>query len=218
MRRSPRSLLACCAAVVVALVTVVVVGSDLRALHRRAHDLGSPRSVSVAVRDLPLGARVTARDLRTVSRYASMVPRDAVVEPERVVGRVVAVPIAADAVVQAAHLADADRPGLTGLVPVGGRAMTIRTDDGMRPPRGAVVDVLAALDPALSGAAPGGAVTVARAARVLAVDDGADAQYAEPGTAGVTLLVTEDEAHGLAFAAANGVLSLALAPPEDACC
>jgi Flp pilus assembly protein CpaB len=218
MRRSPRSLLACCAAVVVALVTVIVVGSDLRALHRRANDLGPLRSVSVAVRDLPLGATVTARDLRTTSRYESMIPPDAVVAREHVVGRVVAVPIAADAVVQGAHLADADRPGLTGLVPVGSRAMTVRTDDGLRPPRGAVVDVLAALDPAFSGAAAEGAVTVARAARVLAVDDGVDAQYAEPGTAGVTLLVTEEEAQSLAFAAANGVLVLALAPPEAACC
>ena len=60
---------------------------------------------------------------------------------------------------------------------------------------------------------------MAHAARVLAVDDAADADAtgAADGV-GVTLLVTEDEARGIAFAAANGVVTLALAPPEDACC
>ena len=70
---------------------------------------------------------------------------------------------------------------------------------------------------ARSDARPTGreAEVVAHAARVLAVD--ADDDALADG-AGVTLLVTEDEARGLAFAAANGVLTLALAPPEDACC
>jgi Flp pilus assembly protein CpaB len=83
----------------------------------------------------------------------------------------------------------------------------------MRPPAGAVVDVLAALDPSVS--ASNRAVSVARAARVLAVDE---SDGARADGAGVTVLVTDAEASGLAFAAANGVLTLALAPPEDACC
>ena len=73
--------------------------------------------------------------------------------------------------------------------------------------------MLVALDPTLSDRREG--QVVARAARVLAVE--ADDDALADG-AGVTLLVTEDEARGLAFAAANGVLTLALAPPEDACC
>ena len=48
------------------------------------------------------------------------------------------------------HLTARDRDGLSGLVPVGYRAVRIRPDDGFRPPVGAVVDVLAALDPTLS--------------------------------------------------------------------
>ena len=34
----------------------------------------------------------------------------------------------------------------------------------------------------------------------------------------MTLLVTENEARAIAFAAANGSMMLALAPPEAACC
>jgi Flp pilus assembly protein CpaB len=111
------------------------------------------------------------------------------------------------------NLTAANRRGLEGLVPPGSRAVRIRTDDGMQPPVGAVVDVLAALDPTISET--GRADVVARAARVLAVDESDDARA---DGVGVTVLVTDAEAGGLAFAAANGVLTLALAPPEDACC
>ena len=79
------------------------------------------------------------------------------------------------------------------------------------------MDVIASLEVAIDRAAE--AEVVAHAARVLAIDgtDDAAATGAAAGV-GVTLLVTEDEARGIAFAAANGVVMLALAPPEDACC
>jgi Flp pilus assembly protein CpaB len=57
------------------------------------------------------------------------------------------------------------------------------------------------------------AVIVASGARVVAVDDHTTTDDAN---AGVTLLVTESEARVLAFAAANGDLTLAIAPPESA--
>jgi pilus assembly protein CpaB len=213
MRRSPRSVLAWSAALVVVIVTAVVVFGDLSSLHRRARDLGAPLTVYVAAHDLPLGATLGANDLQGMSRYASMIPDQAIVDSDDALGRVVAVPVVAGSVVQAAHLTDRDRDGVSGLVAVGYRAVRVRPEDGLRPPAGAVVDVLVALDPTLSERTE--ATVVAHAARVLSVesDDGAMVD----GT-GVTLLVTEDEARELAFAAANGVLTLALAPPEDACC
>jgi Flp pilus assembly protein CpaB len=213
MRRSPRSVLAWSAALVVVIVTAVVVFGDLSRLHRRARDLGDPHTVFVAAHDLPLGATLGANDLEGISRYASMIPDQAIVDPDDALGRIVAVPVVAGSVVRAAHLTDRDRGGVSGLVPVGYRAVRVRPEDGLRPPAGTVVDVLVALDPTLSDRTE--ANVVAHAARVLSVepDDGATVD----GT-GVTLLVTEDEARELAFAAANGVLTLALAPPEDACC
>ena len=213
MRRSPRSILAWSAALLVALITIVVVFSDLATLHRRARDLGAPRRVLVAAHDLPLGATLGATDVRAISRYASATPDDAVVDLDEVVGRVVAVPVLEGSVLLEPHLTERDRDGLSGLVGFGYRAVRVRPEDGMRPPTGAVVDVLVALDPTLSDGSE--AQVVAHAARVLAVEADDDALVEG---AGVTLLVTEDEARGLAFAAANGVLTLALAPPEDACC
>jgi Flp pilus assembly protein CpaB len=211
MRRSPRSAFAFAAAVVVALVTLWVVGSDLRALHARAHDLGRVRHVAVAVRALPLGTKVRAGDVRVVARYASTLPPGAI-DTSGAIGRVLALPVARGAVVQRAHLS---ATGFAGLVAPRQRAIRIHTDDGLVPERGAVVDVLAAFDPSV--AAEPSAVTVATAARVLAVDASDTGSGATNG-AGVTLLVTEAEAHSLAYAGANGVLILALAPPEAACC
>jgi len=170
--------------------------------------------VLVAVHDLPLGATLGATDVRSVTRYASSLPGDAVSDDRDATGRVVTVPVVAGAVLQRAQLAPADRDGLTGLVPVGSRAVRVRPDDGLAPPVGAVVDVFASVDASVDAGAE--ATVVARAARVLAVDT-ADRNDEGRGV-GVTLLVTENEARGLAFAEANGVLTLALAPPEDACC
>jgi Flp pilus assembly protein CpaB len=214
MRRSPRALVAICAAIAVACTTVAIVCADLSTLHRRAASLGRPRSVLVAVHDLPLGATLGATDVRSVTRYALSVPADAVGDRHDATGRIVAVPVVAGAVLQRAQLAPADRDGLTGLVPVGSRAVRVRPDDGMAPPIGAVVDVFAAVDASVDATAE--ATTVAHAARVLAVDT--DRATDDSSGVGVTLLVTANEARGLAFAAANGVLTLALAPPEDACC
>jgi Flp pilus assembly protein CpaB len=209
VRRSPRALVAWVAAVAVALVTANVVANNLATLHRRAATLGPQRPVVVATTDLALGAHVHASDVRTVEMYASTVPPGALHRTTDAIGRVVAVPVLKGASVSSRHLAPAHRTGVDGLVPDGSRAVRITTDDGLRPNRGAVVDVLVSLDPSEVAQAGGGAgaITIVHAARVLAVD-----------ARGVTLLVTEPEAHSLAFAATNGTLMLALAPPEAACC
>jgi Flp pilus assembly protein CpaB len=207
IRRSPRSFVALGAAVVIALATLWVVATDLRALHGRARDLGARAHVVVARHDLALGATVAESDVRRVSRHASTLPPGAL-DIDAVVGQRVVIPVVAGAVVQQAHVGET-------VVEPGYRAVRIRTEDGLVPARGAVVDVLAAFDP---GVAPApGAVTVAAGARVLGAE-APDDTHSETGAGGVTLLVTEDEAHALAYADAFGVLSLALAPPEAACC
>jgi Flp pilus assembly protein CpaB len=220
MRRSPRFVVASGTAVVVGLGTAYTVATDLAALHRRAGDLGPERSVLVATHDIALGSALAEDDVTVVHRPESMVPADAAREPDVVVGRTVAVPVVRDAVLQAAHLVPPERDGLDGLVPPGRRAVRIEPVDRARPEPGTVVDVLAALDPGLT---PGDdrATAVARGARVLSIGEdsvSADGGYDAGPAYGVTLLVTQEEAYDLAFAAANGVLTLAVAPPEDACC
>ncbi len=217
MHRSPRVLLAWTIVVVVAIVTARVVAVDLATLHRRARTLGPDVHVLLAARDLPLGATLTRSDMHVVVRPAATIPPDAMRDSGDAVGRVVAIDLARDDLVRAVHLAPRARTGLDGIVPMGRRAVHIPVRDGFRPEAGAVVDVLAAFDPTLGVAgAPNTATTVARGARVLAVDD--DVQSGTESGSGVTLLVTEGEAGAVAYAAGNGSVSIALAPPETACC
>jgi Flp pilus assembly protein CpaB len=220
VRRSPRVLLAWSAAVVVALTTARVVGGDLATLHSRAASLGPRHSVVVAVHDLELGQVVNTRDLRTEARYVNEIPRAAVTDPVNAVGRVVVVPVLRDAMVFTQHLAAANRSGLDAVVPVGDRAVHVVPKDGFRPPRGSIVDVLAAFDPTVVAVEGAGnsAVVVAGGARVLEVDEAAGNGSGDSANTGVTLLVTDTEARVIAFAAASADLTLAIAPPESGCC
>jgi Flp pilus assembly protein CpaB len=86
---------------------------------------------------------------------------------------------------------------------------------------GSSVDVLVTFES--SDAAAGGAPTVVagRGVLVLGTDDAPAVVETRAGDRnaagiGVTLLVAEEDAPRLAFAAAAGVVTLALVPPEDA--
>jgi len=221
MRRSPRVLLAWAAAAIVVLVTMRVVAGDLGALHRRAHALGPDVAVVLAARDLALGATVRPDDVRVVRRPANTVAADATHDPTAVVGRIVAVALLRDDVIGARHLVSS----ASAAVPDGRRAVHVVVKDGFEPPVGAVVDVLAAYDPAVATGAgtPGRASVVARGARVLALGTAGESTTVGGGSsdvtgAGVTVLVTEDEARAVAYAAAIGDVMLALAPAATACC
>ncbi len=209
MRRSPRALVSWAASLLVALATARFVSADLAALHRSASAFGSPRGVVVAAHDLPLGSVVGPDDSRIVRLASESYARGTLYDESDAAGRVVVVPVLAGAQVLERALAPEDRTGLDGLVPPGSRAVRLSDDAGLRPGPGSAVDVLVTIDPSLVAEAGGGdpTVVVARAALVLASGDD-----------GLTILVTEEEAERLAFATAHGVVTLALAPPEDACC
>jgi Flp pilus assembly protein CpaB len=212
VRRSPRVLLAWAAAVVVMLLTVQVVASDLGSLHRRAHNLGADVVVVLAARDLPLGVTLAIADLRVVRRPSRTVSPDALRDPGRAVGRIVAVALLRDDVVGARHLVTRT----SGIVPDGKRAVHVVVKDGFQPPRGSVVDVLATYDPevAIGAGARGLATVVARGAQVLTASTDAN----EGAGSGVTLVVTEAEARAVAYAASVGEVALAIGPAQGACC
>jgi Flp pilus assembly protein CpaB len=217
VRRSPRVFLAWFAAIAVALTTARVVGGDLATLHRRAASLGPQVSVIVATHDLVLGQTIASTDVRREHRYRSQTPHEALRRSSGAVGRVVIVPVLRNGMIFAGHVAPAARTGLDAVIPRGERAVHVTPNDGFRPERGSVVDVLAAFDPsvvAVDGPADA-AVVVASGARVLAVDD-ASSGSAGASEAGVTLLVTEAEARAIAFASSTADLTLAVTPPESA--
>ena len=220
-RRSPRAVLLWAAAVLVAVVTAVVVATDLAALHKRAQGLGPPRPIAAAVRDLAVGTTIRDDDVRVRSVHRSQLPSGAM-SPTEARGRVVAVPVVQGAFVVDGNVAPRRRTGLNGAIPTGMRALRIVVRDALRPPVGSSVDVLATFESAnrdAGGTAP--TVVAARGVLVLGTDDAPasveTATNSRGGTGlGVTLLVTEDDAPRLAFAAATGVVTIALVPPEEA--
>ena len=224
-RRSPRAVLLWLGAVLVAVVTAALVATDLAALHRRANSLGTPRLVAVAVRDLFVGSTIGRGDVRSRSVHRSQLPSGALA-PSVVEGRVVAVPVVRGAFVVDGNLAPRRRTGLDGAIPPGMRAVRIVARDAVHPPVGSSVDVLVTFESS-DGATAAGAPTVvaARGVLVLGTNEApaaVETPTSERGAAGqgsgvgVTLLVSEGDAPRLAFAAAAGVVTLALVPPEDA--
>lgn len=213
MLHAPRALVWRVGAIVVGVVTAAVVTGDVRALHAHAHDLGAPRPVVVARRDLALGHRIAADDIEVVTRYASQVSERSLRTVADATGRVVVLGVAAGAPVLPADLAGAS--SFDEAVPSGDRVVRVADAQSLRPAPGSVVDVLVA---ARDGADAGLASLVVAGAVVVDGPRRAD-EVAASGTGDtVALLVPARELSRLASALARGQIVLALAPPEEACC
>lgn len=217
--RSPRAVLLWVAAAAVAIATALIVGGTLASLQRQDTQFGRIGPFVVARHDLELGMAITREDLTVVRARGGARPPGAIEAMTRVQGRVVSVPVLEGQAVTTRHLAARSRDGSDGIVAPGRRAMRITVDDAPRLRPGDHVDVFATFDPSLVGAEADPTLTVAEAVPVLAIDDDADDDLsATEGsrTAAVTLMVTARDAPRLAYATANGVLAVALVPPEDA--
>lgn len=213
LRTSPRALVLWIAAAIVAIATGAIVASDLAALHRHARDLGPEVDVVVARYDLFVGSAITGDDLTQRRVHRSQLPAGALTNRDAVTGRVVTSPVLRGGFVAERNLAARSRQGLDGALPNGSRAIRIVVTDAVRPRRGASVDVLATFDDG-SSTSSGEATVIAEGVLVLAVDGTRTDEGA--AATGVTLLVSPDQARGLAHAATHGVVTVALVPPEDA--
>lgn len=182
-------MLAWAIAVVVAFATARIAMNDLGALHRRAHSLGRDVNVFVATRDLAIGHTVGASDVTRAARPSSLVPPDALRDANAPIGRVISRDVLAGDILRARHVAPGD-------IPSGRRALHLVLKDGFRPPAGAYVDVLGSFDGA------GRAVVLTTGAEVRTADD-----------TGVVVVLGEQDAPAVAYAAATGTVALALAPP-----
>ncbi|HEX9467256.1 MAG TPA: Flp pilus assembly protein CpaB [Acidimicrobiia bacterium] len=216
LRRSPRALALWGAALVVALITAAVVGGDLASLHRRAHDLGPEQNAVQATHDLAVGDTIQADDLSVRPVHRSQLPAGVIDATRHARGRVVTVPVLRGGFVTERNLASRRRSGLDGVVPPGMRAIRVIVTDALRPRAGAAVDVLATYDPRTSANAQPKTIVVAAGVLVLDTDTGAANGGGRANTLGVTLLVDPDQARDLADAETNGVMTLALVPPEEA--
>ncbi|MBK5289046.1 MAG: Flp pilus assembly protein CpaB [Acidimicrobiia bacterium] len=211
-RRSPRTAMLWAAAALVAVVTATTVIGTLSSLRHQDQAFGALSPIVVARRDLPVGTRLTHRDLAVRQLRGESPDSDALSTTAAAEGRTLTTPLLRGGVLTRRHLAAADRSGLGAVIPRNRRAVRLVVEHGVQPAVGDLVDVLATFDPATLGDGGDPTIVVAAAVPVLTVEPGTDAG----DTVAITVLVTPRTARRLAFSSATGTLSLSLAPPEAA--
>ncbi len=193
LRPPPRRL------VVVVLVAIIVGTTVYRitsTASSRAAALGASRVVAVVVDDLAAGDVIELGDVEMLDRPVAHLPDDPVVDDPT--GLAVRVSMTAGEVLTIGRVAGGDRTGAAALIPEGWRAVTIPVIDAVVPAQpGDLVDVIASFDPTLS-------------ARDSSLVIAADAVVVDVAEDAVTVAVTRPRVTEVAFALANGIVTLAL--------
>lgn len=182
-------------------VVVTVAAALLAALlaHRAtstAAVLGETTVVAVVTAEVEVGGVLEPDDVDLVERPTVHVPDAAVTSDPT--GRTTRVALVPGEVLVADRLAPPDRRGPGALVPEGWRAVAVPVLDARIPAGvGDLVDVVAAYDPAVVPRDP--TLVIAADAVVVDVDDEA-----------ITVAVPRSRVTEVAFALANGIVTLAL--------
>src|SRR5881397_213997 len=174
-------------------------------------------TVAAAARDLPIGKRIEAADLKLVTLDRKDLPRGVFLKTSDVVGRAVAVPIFAGEIVLNAKLATkGSGDGLTALIEPGMRAVSVQVNEisgvsGFIQP-GTRVDVLFTRTFSNGNAAT---TTILQNAKVVAygrqLDASAKVDQRDTNRPTVaTLLVTQEQGEKLVLAEQRGRIQLAL--------
>jgi pilus assembly protein CpaB len=179
--------------------------------------------VTVAKVAIPLGTKLIAEQLMVVQFPKESTPDGAFDSPEKLVGRVVVMNIAAREPVTEPRLApQGTAAGLSAVIPEGYRAMTVKVDDvvgisGFIMP-GTLVDIVVVIDPEQKGMQDPISKIVLQNIKVLAngqnIDKPEDQREANSVKA-VTLQVTPEQAEKLALAASEGKLQLVMRNSTD---
>jgi Flp pilus assembly protein CpaB len=163
---------------------------------------GTGRAVVVMVERVSAGQPIETDDVEIRSLPPAALPPTAVADPP--IGRVATADLYPGEVVVEQRVAPEGRVGAAALLPAGTRALAVPTGPGTPPLRvGDTVDLLASYDPLLfdPAATPASADgMVVSGALVIDVSEGA-----------VTVAVDPDDAPDVAFALAQGAVTLALA-------
>jgi pilus assembly protein CpaB len=220
MSRSARTL-------VVFSLSLAIAGAFSFLVYQAARQVPAPTQVQsynvvVAARDLPMGTRLTAGDVRLVAWPSASPIANAVVRTEDAVNRGLLASVVANEPLTAAKLASPDAgAGLPAKISAGMRAISVKVDEvvgvaGFAVP-GAHVDVVVTISQREQSIAR----VVVSNVEVLA--SGTRAEQAQPASptarptteSVVTLLVTPPDAERISLAASVGRITLTLRHPLD---
>ena len=217
--RNKRLVVVLAGAVVFGLVAAVSVSRYLSSAQAYTKNLNN---VVVAKVDIPAGTKVVAEQLETVQFPSNAMPNGVFETPDKLVGRVAIVQIAArEPVTDYKLAAEGSAGGLSAVIPEGYRAMTVKVDDvvgvsGFIMP-GALVDVVVVINPTEQQQNPISKI-VLQNIKVLANGQNIDRPKndREPESVkAVTLQVTPDQAEKLALASTEGKLQLVMRNSAD---
>ncbi|MET0319112.1 MAG: Flp pilus assembly protein CpaB [Duganella sp.] len=177
--------------------------------------------IVVAAADVSLGQRLTPEMMKTLDWPADSLPRGALTDPAKLVGRVLKSSVLRDEPLSEAKLAPAGTlGGLSALITEGNRAMTVRVNDvvgvaGFALP-GNFVDILVNTQSARGGNENAISKIVLERILVLAVAQEVGRDETRPRVVNaVTLEVTPTQAENLDLARSVGTLSLVLRNQVD---
>ena len=219
----PKTLILMFLAVGCGLLATVGVRSYLQTqqIAHAAQTAPETTTIMLAVCDIPLAAKVGPDMVKAGTWPKHMVPRGAIADAERVVGRATRCPIFAGEPVVATKLADeGSHQGLAAIIPKGMRAIAVKVNEfsgvaGFLNP-GAHVDVLVVV-PRRSETPATVSRTILQNVRVLAVDQRLQTGDKESQIVdAVTLLVTPEGAERLSLACNQGRLHLVMRSSTDA--
>jgi pilus assembly protein CpaB len=179
------------------------------------------RPVVVAATDLQIGAALDAKSVRVIDWPSSAVPKNAIADPQEVIGRGLLMPVLENEPILPTTLASKEAgAGLPPAIPPGLRALSVRVNEvigvaGYVLP-GTHVDVVATVNP---GEKQGDTTSKVILTNVLVLAAGTkmeqDVNNKPMAVNVVTLLVNPDESERLTLAAGEGKIQLALRNPLD---
>src|SRR5471032_237834 len=211
-----RALMMMALAIVLGLAAVVLAS---RWLLRKTP--ASANKIIVAATDVNLGQRLTPEMLKAIDWPADSLPRGAIRDGSKLVGRVLKTSVLRDEPLSEAKLAPAGTlGGLSALISEGKRAITVRVNDvvgvaGFALP-GNFVDILVNTQAAATGNENAISKIVLERILVLAVAQEVSRDDTKPRVVNaVTLEVTPDQAENLDLARSVGSLSLVLRNQVD---
>lgn len=209
-------------AIVLAIGTGWITLNYLSSLQRQTNGNSAPRDVVVAAIQIPARVTITPQMLTHVSRPASAIDPNTLMDPRQAVGALSLITIPAGSSVTSAMIGHPTDVGLPVRLRPGMRAVSVQIDkvkgvSGLIEP-GDYVDVIA--DPPKSSAQPPPASAILRGVRVLAIGDSLEYSSATPSpqeanSTTVTLEVTPKQADLLVMADLNTTLRLALRSPRE---
>lgn len=219
--RNKRFVIVLGGAIVFGLVAAMSVSKYLSSAHAYANNLSS---VVVAKVTINPGEKIIAEQLESVQFPRGATPDGVFESPDKLIGRVAVVSIAAREPITDFKLApEGSTGGLSAIIPEGYRAMTVKVDDvvgisGFIMP-GALVDVVVVINPAENNGQQNPiSKIVLQNIKVLANGQNIDRPKSErepESVKAVTLQVTPEQAEKLALAATEGKLQLVMRSSAD---